>query len=103
MSETRKWCYSSADVPMCEHWAILKSRSVTIPGDERSRTAPGHGYPESTTRFVDYIAYTDREEFERDLEKELREFSPAAIGIHVNGAYRLKTSVELVPPEERAK
>jgi hypothetical protein len=29
-------------------YAILTTTSVTVPGDERSRTNPGHGYPEST-------------------------------------------------------
>lgn len=38
------------EVPKDFHYAILvfESTSVHIPGDERSRTNPGHGYPAST-------------------------------------------------------
>lgn len=35
-------------LPSEEFLAILRPVSVTIPGDERSRQAPGHGYPEHT-------------------------------------------------------
>lgn len=36
------------ELPNEEFYAILTPKSVTIPGDERSRQAPGHGYPEHT-------------------------------------------------------
>lgn len=35
-------------LPFEEFHAILTPVSITIPGDERSRQAPGHGYPEHT-------------------------------------------------------
>jgi len=40
----------AAKVPQDNHYAILifTTQSVWVPGDERSRTAPGHGYPEHT-------------------------------------------------------
>lgn len=28
------------------YWMVVTENSVLVPGDERSRTAPGHGYPE---------------------------------------------------------
>jgi hypothetical protein len=31
-----------------EFYAVTYENSITIPGDERSRTNPGHGYPEHT-------------------------------------------------------
>jgi hypothetical protein len=34
-------------------YLILEPKSVTIPGDERSRTNPGHGYPEHTVKSFD--------------------------------------------------
>lgn len=37
-----------SDIKSGKTFAILTTRSVTIPGDERSRTNPGHGYPEHT-------------------------------------------------------
>ena len=38
------------DVPDAPHYAVLiySTTSVFVPGDERSRTNPGHGYPEHT-------------------------------------------------------
>ena len=43
------------DVPSEPHFAVLiyGKRSVWVPGDERSRTNPGHGYPEHTDHFDD--------------------------------------------------
>ena len=32
-------------------YAVIVERSVYIPGDERSRTNPGHGYPATTEYF----------------------------------------------------
>ncbi len=48
---------SPDQVPSGPHFALLiyTSESVTTPGDERSRTNPGHGYPEHTT---DYPTFT---------------------------------------------
>ncbi len=43
------------DVPTGRHWQIITFGSVYTPGDERSRTNPGHGYPAST----DPVSYTD--------------------------------------------
>lgn len=39
-----------ADIPEGPHFAVLvyKSNSVHVPGDERSQTNPGHGYPAHT-------------------------------------------------------
>ena len=39
-----------ADIPTGPHFAVLiyKSDSHHIPGDQRSRESPGHGYPEHT-------------------------------------------------------
>lgn len=55
-------------VPGVPHWAIIKTASVTIPGDERSRTNPGHGYPEHTETFITYKAFTSVGEWEAEIE-----------------------------------
>lgn len=31
-------------------WAILRNKNIYVPGDERSKTHPGHGYPLLTTK-----------------------------------------------------
>jgi hypothetical protein len=46
----------------------LTFRTIYIQGDERSRTNPGHGYPASNESVMDYVSYTDRAEWERDIE-----------------------------------
>lgn len=49
---------SAADIPNSKHLAVLvqKVNRFDIPGDERSRTNPGHGYP-ATTEFVHQLEY----------------------------------------------
>ncbi len=39
--------------------------TIYIPGDERSRTNPGHGYPESNEPVVRYTVFESREEMEK--------------------------------------
>lgn len=43
------------DVPSDPHFAVIiyGTRNIWVPGDERSRTNPGHGYPEHTDHFDD--------------------------------------------------
>lgn len=59
---------SLSDIPNGPHWAIVQCVTVTIPGDERSRSAPGHGYPEHTESYVTYKAFTAVGEWEQEVE-----------------------------------
>ncbi len=75
---------SPSDVPDGHHYAILtfKSESIHIPGDERSRTNPGHGYP-AETRTISSIEYTfthNRDEWVRTIEKLEKEKAAARYG-----------------------
>lgn len=56
-------------IPDKEHWAIITTSSYTVPGDERSRTNPGHGYPEHSVETTGYDAYTDFVEFTKAVEQ----------------------------------
>jgi hypothetical protein len=56
------------NIPNVPHWAIVKSVNVFIPGDERSRTNPGHGYPEHTEEYITYTAFIDEAEWLREIE-----------------------------------
>lgn len=56
-------------IPATPHWAILQTVSVTIPGNERSRTHPGHGYPATTETYITYRAFTSQAEWEREIER----------------------------------
>jgi hypothetical protein len=53
------------------HFAIIEFTSVWIPGDERSRTNPGHGYPEHNEDVVNYIAFTDEAEWKAEINKRM--------------------------------
>lgn len=91
--------YDISKIPNGEHWVILEDSSIHIPGDERSRTNPGHGYPESTEHYVSYTAYTDKAEFEAELIHRIeqsRGFGGRAVrGIHVAGVATHKTTITL--------
>jgi hypothetical protein len=49
------------EIPDGKHYAALEFSTVTIPGDERSRTNPGHGYPEEIKVVANYIQFDDEE------------------------------------------
>jgi hypothetical protein len=56
-----KFVNTANEVPKDEHYAIIQSDSIYIPGDERSRTCPGHGYPAETKQVVSYEVYLTKE------------------------------------------
>jgi hypothetical protein len=58
-----------SNIPTHEHYAIITFASVFIPGDERSRTNPGHGYPASTETYNHYYIYESRADWEAEVSK----------------------------------
>ena len=68
-NSTKKWCHSQDHVPKGKHYAIVIFSSYTVPGDERSRQCPGHGYPEHSEDKAEYIAFTDRAEWEAEVQR----------------------------------
>jgi hypothetical protein len=89
------WTREVADVPTTEHWAILSNRSITIPGDERSRTSPGHGYPEHTEQYVEYRVFRSEEAFLAALQAIPALRAGSVIGIHVPAVYTVKPAVKI--------
>lgn len=78
---------SFSDIPNTPHWAIISTTSVSIPGDERSRTNPGHGYPASTESFITYHVFTSKAEWENEVAKlTLRKYGPAFKAVKVEVA-----------------
>lgn len=79
-----KTAKSPSDIPEGHHYAILtfKSSSVHIPGDERSRTNPGHGYGERTETYntVEYTFTHNRNEWVNAIEKLEKEKTTAYYG-----------------------
>lgn len=64
---TKKYVNYQRDMPPGDHFAIIEFDTVYTPGDERSRTNPGHGYPESYDPVVRYIAFTDEDEWKQEI------------------------------------
>ena len=56
--------------PKQPHWVIMLFSSIHIPGDERSRTHPGHGYGASSEDVVKYEAYLTEEKFLEALKEQ---------------------------------
>lgn len=56
-----------SDIPSEPHFVILKQSSHYTPGDERSKTNPGHGYPESNDPYLQYEAYKDFTAWEEEI------------------------------------
>jgi hypothetical protein len=50
-----------------EVFAILTPVSTTIPGDERSKTNPGHGYPEHMVQSWDIEVFDSEEDWKADI------------------------------------
>jgi hypothetical protein len=61
---------SPDDLPPGEHFAILTFSTITIPGDERSRTHPGHGYPEHTVPSIECEVFESREGWESEVKRQ---------------------------------
>lgn len=82
-----KYVSQVGQIPKEPHFAILKTTSVYIPGDERSRTNPGHGYPASTENFITYEVYLTREKWESAItELENNTYKTNYVAIEANPA-----------------
>lgn len=99
MATNKIYVHNPGQLPTGEHWAIIEGESIVVPGDLRSQTNPGHGYPEHTEQYITYVAYTDKELFERDLADKLKAKSWASTrrvaGIHVSGIYTGELKIQL--------
>ncbi len=89
----------SSDVPKDHHYAILvyKTQSVFIPGDERSRTHPGHGYPEHTETFGTFEHYVTKDKvlWEKAVTYLVENNKTNMVFFEVNKLGTWKTSVNL--------
>jgi hypothetical protein len=51
-------------------YAVFYDETMTIPGDERSQTHPGHGYPEHTVTKHVVEEFKTQDEFRTWVERE---------------------------------
>lgn len=68
-----KYVHKLSDIPKTPHYVIVKIDGVYIPGDERSRTNPGHGYGPRTERFPEMRVTTNKADWEKAIAEELQE------------------------------
>lgn len=80
-------------------YAALVSRSVTIPGDERSRTNPGHGYPEHTESYMDIVEFKDKAAMEAWVKRETTGYSKPSFRLiqYEELKYETTVSVKVTP------
>jgi len=57
------------NIPNEDHYAIITTKQVHIEGDLRSRTHPGHSYPDSTETFSEYRAFTDENKWIDEIDR----------------------------------
>lgn len=58
---------SKKDMPNRPHYAVILYSKIHIPGDERSRTNPGHGYPGGYEPQISYLAFENKDILENWL------------------------------------
>ena len=54
---------------MEDNYAIIRTDSIHIEGDERSRTNPGHGYPAHTILNEVITEFATKEEWEEKINR----------------------------------
>ena len=86
MTQTTKLCQTAKDVPQEPHFAIIEFSTIYIPGDERSRTHPGHGYPESTEPISKYRIYGTEEEWKLSIQERTKKGDKDFVAIQANVA-----------------
>jgi len=55
---------------MMETYAVFFKTTTRVPGDQRSRDCPGHGYPEHSVEHNEYVEFKSKDEFIAWVEKE---------------------------------
>jgi hypothetical protein len=71
-----------AELPGGDFFAILTPKTTRIPGDERSRSAPGHGYPEHDEQSWILEVFPTFEAWKQEIDfctKRGKVFSPVQI------------------------
>lgn len=64
-----KYVSKKEDFNQKKHFAVIIFSFIYIPGDDRSRTCPGHGCPEENKSIVEYLSFTSKDELEKWILK----------------------------------
>jgi hypothetical protein len=90
------YVHNSKDFPREPHLAIIEFKSIYVPGDERSKQCPGHGYPAHNEPSMSYIVFKDRETWEEEIarcEKSRRDYIALDHGKVATVTQRIVTTV----------
>jgi len=66
-----RYVRSKNDIPDYSHYVIVDFETIHIPGDERSRAQPGHGYPATTDTVCRYIVFDTKEEWVSAIQQRM--------------------------------
>lgn len=77
-------------------YAVIFKSQTTIPGDERSRTNPGHGYPEHTVEHNEFLEFPNEGEL-RDwiMQEERRAFYKREYRVLLCTPIAVETEIQL--------
>jgi len=93
MSKMNKWPKAVIELPTESYLAIITNNTVNVPGDERSRTNPGHGYPAYTERSFNIEVYDSEDSWRKEVERLTLSKSPFQ-AVRINPA-KITTSVSV--------
>lgn len=80
-------------------YAAIVTDSIWVPGDERSRTHPGHGYPEHTVDNIVMHEFSTKSELEAWVLRETSSYSPRKFRLieYTELAFDRSVSVKVKP------
>jgi hypothetical protein len=79
-----------------EKYAVIVKKTIHIPGDERSRTNPGHGYPESTETHDELVTFKDKDDFMEWIKRnESRAYGKQAFKAIMYTELTISTSINI--------
>lgn len=80
-------------------YAALVTKSILIPGDERSRSAPGHGYPEHTETCFELVVFANKLSMEEWVKRSTTGYSKPTFKLiqYEELNYETTVSVKVTP------
>lgn len=80
-------------------YAALVTKSIAIPGDERSRTHPGHGYPEHTEEYLELVTFENKSAMEAWVKRSTTGYSKPTFKLiqYEELNYETTVSVKVTP------
>jgi hypothetical protein len=82
--------------PDTPHWVIMSTESYHVPGDERSRQCPGHGYPAHTITKINYEIYHNEEDWLASIQsREDSSYKREYVAFKSSGKADVTTKVQV--------